>query len=223
MSKITKNKSPDKVIETSKAVTKKLEKPGKDWEKCFVIVYLTNKWKQYFPKGAKTFRIETDNISCNYYMVIQILKDYKAEYENLDILEVKNMLIESYKKYEAYRQFILQKWELEKPGLHKLSSSFESIIMNETYPLTQVDLALLMYNYDIPISIINQSKINIKLIKRLNHKEDYSYYLKLRGKTEFMLFIYDKVTYKIYDRELDESFKGLPRLSILSYLKSTEY
>jgi len=221
----SKNKSPeaqDLLVEASKSVTTKIEKPGKDWEKCFVTVYLTNKWKQYFPKGTKTFRIETDNITCNYYMMIQILKDYKTEYGNIDILEVKRMLIESYKKYDAYRQFILQKWEQEKPE-HKLSSSFESVIMNETYPLTQVDVALLMYNYDLPISIINQSKINIKLIKRLNHTEDYSYYLKLRGKTEFMLFIYDKVTYKIYDRELDETFKGLPRLSILSYLKSIEY
>jgi hypothetical protein len=222
----SKNKSPeahDLLVESSNTITKKLDKPD-EWEKCFVIVYLTNKWKKYFPKGTKTFRIENDSITCNYYMVIQILKDYKLEYANHTILDIKNMLVESYKKYDAYRQFILQKWEIEKPNEYRLSNSFENIIMDESYPLTQVDLSLLMYNYDLPISIINQSKINIKLIKRLNHTEDYSYYLKLRGRTEFMLFIYDKVTYKLYDKDIDVSFKkDLTRLSVLSYLKSSEY
>ena len=208
-----------------KELTKKIERPGKDWEKCFVVVYLTNKWKQYFPKGTKTFRIETDNITCNYYMIIQILRDYKMEYGEHTILDVKHMLVESYKKYDTYRQFILKKWEIEKPRERKLfTNSFESIIMNETYPLTQVDVALLMYNYDLPLSIINQSKLNIKMIKRINHSEDYSYYLKLKGKDEFMLFIYDKITYKLYDKDLDESFKkNMARTVLTTYLKSIEY
>jgi hypothetical protein len=222
------NKSPEAqelVVKTAAPTNKKLEKPGKDWEKCFVVVYLTNKWKQYFPKGTKTFRIETDNITCNYYMIIQILKDFKMEYGEHTILDVKHMLIDSYKKYDQYRQFILQKWEVEKPREHRLfTTSFETIIMNETYPLTQVDVALLMYNYDLPISIINQSKINIKMIKRINHSEDYSYYLKLKGKDEFMLFIYDKITYKLYDKDLDESFKkNMTRTVLTTYLKSPEF
>jgi hypothetical protein len=222
------NKSPEAqelVVKTAAPTNKKLEKPGKDWEKCFVVVYLTNKWKQYFPKGTKTFRIETDNITCNYYMIIQILKDFKMEYGEHTILDVKHMLIDSYKKYDQYRQFILQKWEVEKPREHRLfTNSFETIIMNETYPLTQVDVALLMYSYDLPISIINQSKINIKMIKRINHSEDYSYYLKLKGKDEFMLFIYDKITYKLYDKDLDESFKkNMTRTVLTTYLKSPEF
>ena len=218
----TKNKSPETqglLVESSKSVTKKIDKPGKEWEKCFVTVYLTDKWKQYFPKGTKTFRINTDNITCNYYMVIQMLKDYKIEYENLDILELKHMLIESYKKYESFRQLILKNWNTEKPGLNKLSNSFEKIIMNETYPLTQIDIVLLMFNYEFPISIINQSKNTVKIVKRVNHHEEYSYYLKVSGKTDFMLFIYDKVTYKIYDISLDKTFReNIPRTILSTYL-----
>ena len=222
-----KNKSPeaqDLLVESSKSVSKKIDKPGKEWEKCFVTVYLTDKWKQYFPKGTKTFRINTDNITCNYYMIIQILRDYNVEYENLDILQLKYMLIETYKKYESFRQYILKKWSVEKPGLHKLSSSFEQIIMNETYPLTQIDIVLLIFNYEFPISIINQSKKTVKIIKRVNHHEEYSYYLKVSGKTDFMLFIYDKVTYKIYDMNLDKTFReDIPRTVLSTYLSSPDY
>lgn len=213
------------VVKTSAPTTKKIEKPGKDWEKCFVVVYLTKKWKLYFPKGTKTFRIQTDNITCNYYMIIQILKDYKMEYAEHTILDVKHMLIETYKKYDKFRQFILQKWEVEKPREHKLfTNSFEAIIMNETYPLTQVDVALLIYNYYIPITILNQSKENIKMIKGIKHSEDYSYYLKLQGSSQFMLFIYDKITYKIYDKDLDEEFiKKTYRTVFTTYLNSPDY
>ena len=213
------------VVKTSAPTTKKIEKPGKDWEKCFVVVYLTKKWKLYFPKGTKTFRIQTDNITCNYYMIIQILKDYKMEYAEHTILDIKHMLIETYKKYDKFRQFILQKWEVEKPREHKLfTNSFEAIIMNETYPLTQVDVALLIYNYYIPITILNQSKENIKMIKGIKHSEDYSYYLKLQGSSQFMLFIYDKITYKIYDKDLDEEFiKKTYRTVFTTYLNSPDY
>ena len=222
------NKSPEAqelVVKTSVPTTKKIETPGKNWEKCFVVVYLTKKWKLYFPKGTKTFRIQTDNITCNYYMIIQILKDYKMEYGEHTILDVKYMLIETYKNYDKFRQFILQKWEIEKPREHRLfTNSFESIIMNETYPLTQVDVALLIYNYHLPITILNQSKENIKMIKGIKHSEDYSYYLKLQGTEQFMLFIYDKITYKIYDKELDEEFiKKTYKTVFTTYLKSPEY
>jgi vacuolar-type H+-ATPase subunit I/STV1 len=44
------NKTPETqelVVKTSAPTTKKIEKPGQDWEKCFVVVYLTKKWKLY--------------------------------------------------------------------------------------------------------------------------------------------------------------------------------
>ena len=91
--------------------------------------------------------------------------------------------------------------------------------MNETYPLTQIDIVLLMFNYEFPISIINQSKNTVKIVKRVNHHEEYSYYLKVSGKTDFMLFIYDKVTYKIYDTSLDKTFReNIPRTILSTYL-----
>ena len=207
------------------SIKTKLQTPGKEWEKCFVVAYLTKKWKLYFPKGTKTFRIQTNNINCNYYMLIQILKDYKMEYGEYTILDVKHMLIDTYKNYDNFRQFILQKWEIEKPREHRLfTNSFESIIMNETYPLTQVDVVLLIYNYHLPITILNQSKDNIKMIKGIKHLEDYSYYLKLQGMDQFMLFIYDKITYKLYDKDLSDDFKKQMYQTVFStYLKSPEY
>ena len=158
-------------------------------------------------------------------MIIQILKDYKMEYAEHTILDVKNMLIETYKKYDKFRQYILQKWEVEKPREHKLfTNSFEAIIMNETYPLTQVDVALLIYNYYLPITILNQSKDTIKMIKGIKHSEDYSYYLKLQGSSQFMLFIYDKITYKLYDKDLSEEFiKKTYRTVFTTYLNSPDY
>jgi hypothetical protein len=48
--------------------------------------------------------------------------------------------------------------------------------------------------------------------------------LKLKGKDEFMLFIYDKITYKLYDKDLDESFKkNMTRTVLTTYLKSPDF
>jgi hypothetical protein len=62
------------------------------------------------------------------------------------------------------------------------------------------------------------------MIKGIKHSEDYSYYLKLQGSSQFMLFIYDKITYKLYDKDLSEEFiKKTYRTVFTTYLNSPDY
>ena len=64
------------------------------------------------------------------------------------------------------------------------------------------------------------------MLRRENHTEDYSYYIKMKGSSIFMLFWQHKKTFKIYDADLKpEHKKDLfeTRMSLKDYLESEDF
>ena len=212
-----------------KAETKKIEVPTKsieqEFKQCMKVVYLTQKWVHYFPKGTKTLRFMDTPVSCNGMLLLQIYRDFNPDkYRTLTLEDLKEKLVHVYRKYEAFYQFLYKKWKAEKPvTFHNKTVSMETMIQSEEYPITQVDLCLLLFDEELPITLLLHSKGSVKCIRRLGHQEDYSYFIKLTDPDTFFLFVYHKETYKIYDQDINEEFQGTLKenaLTVLNYLKS---
>ena len=167
-----------------------------------------SKWKDYFPPRTIGYRImkgdtydtaEID-IKCNYTMALQILRDYDEKYKDLTIRELKDILIEGYTKVSKIipleKKFIKEK---------KRYKRFVDIQM-EQYPFTQLDLLILMIQCALPIVVFIQAKNKLKLITY--HTDDtFKYYIKMKKKDTFMLFIYDHV-FKIERKDMNALYEA---------------
>ena len=196
-----------------------------NFKQCMKVVYLTQKWIQHFPKGTKTLRFMNTPISCNGMLLLQIYRDYNPDkYRHITIEEIKQKLVGIYHKYEAFYQFLYKKWKAEKPPtFHNKTLSMETMIQSEEYPITQVDLCLLLFDEELPVTLLLHSKGSIKCVRRLGHQQDYSYFVKLTDADTFFLFVYHKETYKIYDQDIQEEFKNEIKdntMTVLNYLRS---
>jgi hypothetical protein len=222
----TETKVPDERV-PAKALDKKVADISieADFKQCMKVVYLTQKWIHHFPKGTKTLRFVNTPISCNGMILLQIYRDYNPDkYRNISIEEIKEKLVGVYHKYESFYQFLYKKWKAEKPpAFHNKTLSMETMIQSEEYPITQVDLCLLMFDEELPITLLLHSKGYIKCVRRLGHQQDYSYFVKLTDTDTFFLFVYHKETYKIYDQDIQEEFKNEIKdntMTVLNYLRS---
>jgi len=214
--------------ETAKPVTKaEIQSKGveSEFKECMKVVYLTQKWINYFPKGTKTLRFMNTPISCNGMLLLQIYRDYNPDkYRHITIENIKEKLVHTYQKYETFYQFLYKKWKAEKPPEYQNKTlSMTSMIQNEEYPITQVDLCLLLFDEELPITLLLHSKGSVKCVRRIGHQQDFSYYVKLTDSDTFFLFIYHKETYKIYDQDISEDFQADIKensMTVLNYLKS---
>jgi hypothetical protein len=228
-------KIPLKIVAT-KGLHESLVDPN--WKECIEgVAYLTEKWKQYFQKGTKDFRIgigktyneKEQNPLCNMYMALNILKDYNQEiYHDYKIKDLKALLIKMYNDYNKFRQLILVKWKDEKDKDYHMTkeTTIENIILNEGYQFTEVDMVLMTFYYNLPIVFFHQGKDKIKMLRRENHTEDYAYYIKMKGSSIFMLFWQHKKTFKIYDSDIKpEHKKDLfdTRMTLQDYLQSSDF
>ena len=213
---------PTKTVEKREIQSKSVEQ---EFKQCMKVVYLTQKWIAHFPKGTKTLRFMNTPISCNGMILLQIYRDYNPEkYRDMTLEDVKQKLVGVYKKYETFYQFLYKKWKTEKSTtFHNKNLSMETMIQSEEYPITQVDLCLLMFDEELPITLLLHSKGSIKCVRRLGHQQDYSYFVKLTDTDTFFLFVYHKETYKIYDQDITPEFQAdikADPMTVLNYLRS---
>jgi hypothetical protein len=209
-----------------------------DLSQCIDVKYLPagSEWKTYFPKGTRVLRIGVGktyeetvvNIRCNYYFALQLFKDYNPDkYRNLHTNDLKQMLVETYHAYKDYRRLILHKWRIEKPVEFEQSDGtpIENIIMSETYPITKVDMVLLMFRYKLPIVFLHQAKEKIKALKIMSGKTDFFYYIKMKGDSIFMLYT-TKDSYKLFHPVMNPEFVKKIKSTSTSldyYLRSDDF
>jgi hypothetical protein len=193
---------------------KKIKRIHPDIIPCIKTFYFKkdSKWKDYFPPKTIGFRImkgdtyETSivDLKCNFIMALQILKDYDEKYTTLTIRELKEMLIKGYTHLSETVDTLEKKFKKEKKRFKKWSD-----ILMESYPFTQLDLLVLMYEYKLPVVLFIQTKNNIHLIT-YHTNDTFKYYIKMKKKDVFMFFIYQhqfKIERKdmnaLYDAERD--------------------
>ena len=159
-------------------------------KKCIKKIYLTKFWKQFFPKLTSVFDFNKKNIYCNYELAILILKDFNSNiFHNISILDIKRILITYYtpiiNSKSLSRELYEKKWsrEFKQKYVDRLKqriTTIESIIMDETYKISETDLLILAYNFNIPIVVLYQSKNGIIKTSSFekSNKYEYKYYVK---------------------------------------------
>ena len=203
--------SQEQLQELNPAKFKKIKRLHADIMPCIKTFYFKkdSKWKDYFPPKTIGFRImkgETYNTSvvdvkCNFIMALQILKDYDEKYGALTIRELKEMLIKGYTHLSDTVDTLEKKFKKEKKRFKKWSD-----ILMESYPFTQLDLLVLMYEYKLPVVLFVQTKNNIRLITY--HTDDsFKYYIKMKKKDVFMFFIYQH-QFKIERKDMNALYEA---------------
>ena len=191
-----------------------------------VADYPTEKWKKLLPKKTKRFRIRlSDDFSCNFLLLIYILKDFDKRYSGYKIADIKRMLIVSYQKLYKQKEAILQKWTKEyKMNFVKLikkrKATFESIILSPDYFITTIDIVLLMRFYEIPIVLLYQQKGKSTTLSMKNEK-DYYYFIKVKTKKQFFLHYIDTKLLKTFRFAQDELSQ--PMLNEIEPIRLSEY
>jgi hypothetical protein len=159
---------------------------------CTQSVSLTKKWKNYFPKLTTEFTlINMDNVKCNYLIMTYILKLYQPElYQKITINHLKTLLIEFYKEYTndtQKKKKIIQKWKKqhkkEQAKLLASNTPIETIIQDSTYPLSEMDICLIMWNMKIPMVLYFAAKKTVKCIRFNTHQEGKKHFFYVRLST----------------------------------------
>ena len=180
---------------------------SKDMLKCIdrgidIADYPTDKWKKLLPKKTKRFRIRlSDDFSCNYLLLIYLLKDFDKKYSNYKISDIKQMLIKCY-KMDRYKEAIFKKWANEDKTkfvklIKKRKATFESIILAPNYFITTIDIVLIMHFHKIPIVLLYQQKGRSTTLSMENEK-DYYYFIKVKTKKQFFLHYIDTKLLKTF-------------------------
>jgi chemotaxis protein histidine kinase CheA len=177
-----------------------------------------SKWKEYFPPKTIGFRIMKGDtyqtsivdVKCNFIMALQILKDYDTQYSTLTIRELKEMLIRGYTHLSDSVDTLEKKFKKEKKRFKKWSD-----ILMESYPFTQLDLLVLMYEYKLPVVLFVQTKNNIHLIT-YHTNDTFKYYIKMKKKDIFMFFIYQH-QFKIERKDMDALYEAERDIVYLSH------
>ena len=150
---------------------------------------------------GETYNTSIVDVKCNFIMALQILKDYDEKYGALTIRELKEMLIKGYTHLSESVDTLEKKFKKEKKRFKKWSD-----ILMESYPFTQLDLLVLMYEYKLPVVLFVQTKNNIRLITY--HTDDsFKYYIKMKKKDVFMFFIYQH-QFKIERKEMNALYEA---------------
>jgi hypothetical protein len=178
--------------------------------------YPTEKWKKLLPKKTKRFRIRlSDNFSCNFLLLIYILKDFDKKYAGYKISDIKKMLISSYNRLIQRKEMILSKWMNEEKQefakkIKKKKATFETIILSPDYFVTTIDIVLLIHFYKIPIVLLYQQKGKVTTLSMENEKE-YHYFIKAKSKNQFFLHYIDSKLVKTLRFDEDELNQSLLR------------
>jgi len=123
-----------------------------------VVGNATSYWKNLFPKSCKEIVFDNTN-RCSFYIMIHILQESKKSIFSIE--QLKMTLCDFYRKYmEDYKTKI--EYTLFAQGKREIiqkvrteSVSLETIIMSESYYLTNLDIWLFAYEMDLPIILFS--------------------------------------------------------------------
>jgi hypothetical protein len=132
-----------------------------------VVGNATSYWKNLFPKSCKEIVFNNTN-RCSFYIIIHILQQNLMTFmlqQNINdifsIEQLKITLCDCYRKYmDAYKTKIEDSLfaQGKREIINKVRTqtvSLETIIMSESYYLTNLDIWLLAYEMDLPIILFS--------------------------------------------------------------------
>ena len=161
---------------------------------------ITGSWSKFFPKGSKEISYNELTL-CTFEILIHILKEFDPlSYRDINIKKIKELLIESYQKYNDILDKILKLLIHEgKPrsiinNILKKNSTLQNFISNEDYYITNLDIIVLSGYLNIPLVLYSSSSNTTNHLISLNLVDDYCFCIRM--------------TYRLRDHKLS-SFKLL--------------
>ena len=220
--KITKNiniEIPKKIIDSNQQYVQE------DFE--LKIMVSREKWKKYFPTKLYKKVFIHPHVNTFNNLFLDIINDFVEG--NFTLQQIKQKLIENYKKTKKSLNYILNVWNREGKkiaveSIKKKEFTFEEYIIHESYYFTDIDIILLMNHFKVPLFLISATKLleNDKDSLSLNESEQNKfYYIVKKGGTK----INDTQDYTILINGNKQMKFSKAELSgdILSKIKSNTY
>jgi hypothetical protein len=152
-------------------------------------VELKGVFKKCLSSKLKFIKYDTSIIS-TYKIISKIIEKHNRS--NVKITEIKQGLYEEYEKYykeytEQIHDILIEEGKIELiNGVKSSKVTFNSLILSESYYLTEFDYRLLSVRYDIPVIILSNKKIvetgNSVLICNGNKEDNFAYICVIRNK-----------------------------------------
>ena len=220
-----------------KEITLKMARKKIKDENCINVKYLTDYWKDHFPKNTSMFRFDHNVTECHFLLVKFVMKDFDFDrFRNVTNADIKQTLIEEYTRLFNHSDRkvldgVSDRWKKEeKEDLLRIqnASSIESIIMNETYKLTEMDVCILFNYHKIPTIILHQSrgkeKINmVAFADSLTH--GFYYFIRITNqKLMYLASFKQHIRFHTIDLslELRDHIQSKPYLSMEEYRKKSK-
>jgi len=181
---------------------------------------ISSKFADVFPIGSKELLFRDDKYECSFEILIRILNDYSDEYRNIDIKQLKTVLIDEYSKLNDNivqvseilssqgKKYLIKKL---KDGLLTLSD----LIIDQNYFMTNLDLIILILAYRLPVVFISSTLLseNSKPFLIVNKtKQKFFYFIKIpisaldSQNLAYYRLIYNRNGFKIETNTLQKSF-----------------
>ena len=181
-------------VENTDLQERRFKKSVLQQDSCIEVKYPPPMWrKKYFPKGTSSIVFKKKVIDCNYKMLAFILKDFDYQrFGRISKVGIQQELSNIYKKiYRKYSPQIRNKWLRQRKGRFlKMTAPIEDIVMDSNYFISETDVVLIAYAYNIPLVLCLQSKGDIKLIHlRERIPSNYLYFMRYTVRNRFDLHI----------------------------------
>ena len=152
-------------------------------------VKLTGKWENVFPPGSQALEFTNSNIVCSFNIITTILQAHDKEWKDISFNDIRSILVDEYDLlYKDYKRNILsimraQGKSLMATKLAKNEINIETLIMNESYYLTPLDIWIISRRFKIPIVLITSTKFleNDKNIIVCNSTGKSLFFIKVSG------------------------------------------
>ena len=165
--------------------TDKEEKNIKD-VKCdeFLKVKVAGKWKEPFPVDSVELVFPSSPAICSFDLILTLIKSNSKGKIKCNKLKLKEILIKFYtnimKKYKySIIEICKQQGKINfSKQLKEGKTSIESLIMSDSFYITNIDLWVLAIKYSLPIILYTSTKLkeNNKIMFIMNDDDSKSYY-----------------------------------------------
>lgn len=147
----------------------------------------------YFPKPMKLLSFEDAIGKCTFGAFISIMKEENAEYENMDVDDLKQILVSKYAELmKTHKIQMMNYYKHLTANRSTLVANSQDFIMNSFHYMTHLDLWILAEHFRVPIALI-ASQVKHPLI------ENGRAVLVLHGTSETDVFYYVSSSGRIRD------------------------
>ena len=152
---------------------------------------ITGIWESSFPSGSKELFYDMEFELCTYEIILNVIKDHNVKHMNMTKKDLKNELLNIYKKYHDRLDKVLSILATQHPMKNVLIKkvfsgdiTFEDLLLSESYFLTNLDIWVIAKHYNIPLILYAATRLqenDLDLLVANSTNVSYYYFIKSPG------------------------------------------